>query len=62
MAAVKPLLVKLYLRKGQMGQPLGSREGLCFSNLLIEGTVHEEAAVPWKTRLKFSGSGVSTLG
>ena len=45
-----------------MGQPLGIREGLCFSNSAIEVTVHEEAMVAWKTKLKLSGSGVSTMG
>ena len=61
MAAVEPLLVQLYLQKAQMGQPLGIREGICFSNSFIEGTVHEEALVSWKAQLKLSGSGVSTL-
>ena len=45
-----------------MGQPLGIREGLCFANSLIEGTVHEEAVVARKTGLKLSGSDVSILG
>ena len=62
MAEVEPFWVQLYLQKAQMGQPLGIREGLCFANSLIEGTVHEEAVVAWKTRLELSGSDVSTLG
>ena len=62
MTVVEPLLVELYLQKAQMGKPLGIREGLCFTNSLIEGTVHEEAVVSWRTRLKLSGSDVSTLG
>ena len=35
MAAFEPLLVQLYLKKAQMGQPLGIREGLCFANYPI---------------------------
>ena len=61
MAAVEPLLVQLYPQKAHMGQPIGIIEGLCFANSIIEGTVHEEAMVAWKTQLKLSGSGVSTL-
>ena len=45
-----------------MGQPLVIREGLCFANSLIEGTAHEEVVIAWKTKLKLSGRGVSTLG
>ena len=45
-----------------MGQPLGIREGLCFANSIIEGTVHEEAMVMLNTGLKIRGSDVSTLG
>ena len=45
-----------------MGQPLGIREGLCFANSIIEGTVHEEAMVSFKTRLNIRGSDESTLG
>ena len=45
-----------------MGQPIGIREGLCFANSVIEETVHEEAMVMLKTRLKIRGSDVSTLG
>ena len=45
-----------------MGQPLGIREGLCFANSIIEGTVHEEAMVSLKTRLNIRGSDESTLG
>ena len=44
-----------------MGQPLGIREGLCFASSIIEGTVHEEAMVMLKTRLKIRGNDVSTL-
>ena len=44
-----------------MVQLLVIREGICFANSLIEGNFHEEALVVWKTRLKLSGSGVSTL-
>ena len=62
MATVEPFLVQLYLQRAQMGQPLGIREGLCFENSLIEGTVHGDVVVAWKTRLKLSRSGVSTLG
>ena len=45
-----------------MEQPLGIREGLCFANSNIEGTVHEEAMVYLKTRLKIGESDVSKLG
>ena len=62
MATVEPLLVELFLQKAQMGQPLGIREGICFANSIIEGTVHEEAMVYLKTRLKIRESDVSTLG
>ena len=62
MATVEPFLVELCLQKAHMGQPLGIREGLCFSNSIIEGTVHEEAMVMLKTRLKIRESDVSTLG
>ena len=61
-AAVEPLLLELYIQKAQMGKPLGIREGLCFANSIIEGTVHEEAMVYLKTRLKIRESDVSTLG
>ena len=62
MVVVEPLLVQLYIQKAQMGQPLGIREVICFSNSLIEVTLHENVVVAWKTQLKLSGSGVSTLG
>ena len=45
-----------------MGQPLVIREGLCFANSIIEGTAHEEVVIAWKTKLKLSRRGVSTLG
>ena len=45
-----------------MGQPLGIREGFCFANSLMEGTVHGETVVVWKAQLKLSGSAVSALG
>ena len=45
MVTVEPLLVELWLQKARMGQTLGIREGLCFANSIIEGTVHEEAMV-----------------
>ena len=45
-----------------MEQPLGIREGLCFANSIIEGTVHEEAMFMLKTRLKIRESDVSILG
>ena len=51
MAAFGPLLVQLYLQKAQMVQGIGIREGICFANSIIEGTVHEEAMVMLKTRL-----------
>ena len=62
MATVEPLLVELCLQKARMGQPLGIREGLCFANSIIEGTVHEEAMVYLNKRLNIRESDVSTLG
>ena len=62
MATVEPLLVEICLKKAWMGQPLGIREGLCFTNSIIEETVHEEAMVMLKTRLNIRGSDVSKLG
>ena len=56
------MLVELCLQKARMGQPLGIREGLCFANSIIEGTVYEEAMVMFNTRLSIRGSDVSTLG
>ena len=41
MATVEPLLVEICLKKAWMGQPLGIRECLCFSNSIIEETFHE---------------------